>query len=334
MQALDCAAGNIADGHSDLVLAGGTEAMSHSPIQLSRNMVDWMSDWRGARSLWARLKVLSLFRLSHLKPVIALIRGLTDPIVGLSMGQTAEVLAHRFGVTRDEMDAYSLESHKRLANAHDKGYLSEIEVIYDVKGKYYDQDEGLRRDTSMERLAKLKPVFDRGVGKVTAGNSAQVTDGAALLILASRDAIKEYDLPVLGRIVDCRWAGLDPSQMGLGPVHAVAPLLESHFLKPDQIDFWEINEAFAVQVLACLAAWKDKDYCRTELGLKKVFGNINQARLNVDGGGISLGHPVGASGARIVLHLLHVLNRNGGKRGVATLCIGGGQGGAMLVERD
>jgi acetyl-CoA C-acetyltransferase len=334
MQALDCAVTNIASGRSDLVLAGGTEAMSHAPIHLNDAMVNWLSDWRAARNWRTRLKVLSSLRPGHLTPVIALLHGLSDPIVGLSMGQTAEVLAHRFGISRESMDAFSLESHLRLAHAQDKGHLDEIETIYDEKGCYYDKDDGLRRDTDMESLAQLKPVFDREVGTVTAGNSAQVTDGAALLILASREAVEKYNLPVLGRIVDCQWAGVDPSQMGLGPVHAVIPLLKDHHLTPDQIDYWEINEAFAAQILACLAAWKDKEYCTSELGLDSTFGTINSQRLNVDGGGISLGHPVGATGARIVLHLLHVLKREGGIRGIATLCIGGGQGGAMLVERD
>ena len=334
MQALDCAASNIASGRSNLVLAGGTEAMSHSPIQLNHKMVNWLSDWRSARNWHTRLKVLTQLRPGHLSPVIALLRGLSDPIVGLSMGQTAEILAHRFNITREEMDAFSIESHMRLANAQDNGHLNEIETIYDGRGNYYDKDDGLRRDSSKEGLAKLKPVFDREVGKVTAGNSAQVTDGAALLILASREAVDKYNLPVLGRIVDCKWAGLDPSQMGLGPAHAVVPLLKEHHLKPDQIDYWEINEAFSTQVMACLAAWKDKEYCTTELGLDSTFGEIDSERLNVDGGGISMGHPVGATGARIVLHLLHVLKRESAIRGVATLCIGGGQGGAMLVERD
>ena len=332
MQALDCAASNIASGRSNLVLAGGTEAMSHSPIQLNHKMVNWLSDWRSARNWHTRLKVLTQLRPGHLSPVIALLRGLSDPIVGLSMGQTAEILAHRFSITREEMDAFSIESHMRLANAQDNGHLNEIETIYDGRGNYYDKDDGLRRDSSKESLAKLKPVFDREVGKVTAGNSAQVTDGAALLILASREAVDQYNLPVLGRIVDCKWAGLDPSQMGLGPAHAVVPLLKEHHLKPDQIDYWEINEAFSTQVLACLAAWKDEEYCATELDLNSTFGKIDTERLNVDGGGISMGHPVGATGARIVLHLLHVLKREGGVRGIATLCIGGGLELAMDVN--
>ncbi len=178
----------------------------------------------------------------------------------------------------------------------------------------------------------MKPVFDRPVGRVTAGNSAQVSDGAALLLLASGDAIRRYKLPWLGRIIDTEWGALDPSQMGLGPVHAMAPIMQRHGLKTDDIDSWEINEAFAAQILACLSAWSSGDYCRSQLGLDGPFDPIPSERLNRDGGGISLGHPVGASGARIVLHLLHVLARTNGHIGMASLCIGGGQGGAMLLE--
>ncbi len=334
MQALDSAALNIASGRSDLVLTGVTEAMSRAPLLFNRFMLNWLSDLRFQRNLSGRLRVMSHFRPYFLKPVIALLCGLTDPVVNMSMGQTAEEIAYHFGISRDEMDTYSVRSHQRLAAAHDKGYFREMDVIYDEQGKYYDHDEGLRRDSNVEKLAKMKPVFDRDAGNVTAANSSQVTDGSAMLILASREAVKEYDLPVLGRIVDSRWASLDPAEMGLGPVHAVPPLLEAHDLTPDDIDYWEINEAFSAQVLACLKAWEDEEYCRKMLKLEGAFGKIDQDILNIDGGAVSLGHPVGASGARIVLHLLHIMKRNGARRGVASICIGGGQGGAMLLERD
>lgn len=333
MQALDNAALDIATGRSDLVLAGGVESMSHAPVLYNETMVGWLGALNRARTLGARLKVFSQLRPGHLKPVIGLLRGLTDPVVGLSMGQTAEILAQRFHISREEMDSYAQRSHQRLALAQDQGWLDEVEVIYDTKGKYYEQDDGLRRDTSMESLAKLKPVFDRPFGKVTAGNSAQVTDGAALLVLASETAVEKYGLPVLGRIVDSQWAGLDPSQMGLGPVHAMTPIMQRQQLAIADVDYWEINEAFATQVLACLRAWENEEYCRQELGLAGSMGQLDTARLNIDGGGVSLGHPVGASGARIVLHVLKILQRTNSRTGMASLCIGGGQGGAMLVER-
>lgn len=333
LQALDSAYRNIAHGHSDLVLAGGVESMSHSPVLFSDNMVNWLADWQRAKTAPARLKALRGLHLKYLAPVIGLLRGLTDPVVGLSMGQTAENLAYRFGIDRETMDRYALQSHQRLAKAYESGYMDEeIAVTFDNAGKYYERDDGLRGDSTLEQLGQLKPVFDRKFGNVTAGNSAQVTDGCAWLILASEEAVKQHDLPVLGRIQDSHWAGVDPAQMGLGPVHAVVPMLKRKRIAAERIDYWELNEAFAAQVLACVAAWKDTKYCKEELGLSKAFGEVDEERLNVDGGGISLGHPVGASGARIVLHLLHTLRRNNAQRGVATLCIGGGQGGAMLIE--
>jgi acetyl-CoA C-acetyltransferase len=333
MQALDCAAFDISSGRADLILAGGTEAMSHAPVLFGTAMVAWLGQWSAARSAMDRVKALSQFRPALLAPVIGILRGLTDPIVGLSMGQTAEILAHRFQIDRQMMDDYAMQSHHRLAKAQAEGRMGEIEVLYDWKGNVYDHDEGVRADTTMASLAKLKPVFDRGVGKVTAGNSAQITDGAACVILASEEGLKRHNLTPLGRIVDSEWAGLDPSQMGLGPVHAATPIMQRRGLRREDIDYWEINEAFAAQVLACLAAWRDSDYCRDHLGLDAPFGDVDRSRLNVDGGGVSLGHPVGTSGARIVLHLLNVLKQNNAKRGMAALCIGGGQGGAMLVER-
>lgn len=332
LQALDSAFHNISMGLSDLVLAGGVESMSHAPVLFGLPMVNWLGEWSKARSFGAKVKTLAQLRLAYLAPIIGLLRGLTDPIVGLNMGQTAEILAHRFKLDREQIDHFALRSQMRLAAAIDNGLMEEIEPMFDGNGTVYEYDDGLRRDTDMEKLAKLKPVFDKKVGKITAGNSAQVTDGGAWLILASEKAVKDHDLPVIGRIVDSHWAGVDPAQMGLGPAHAMAPLLTRNKLGVDDVDYWEINEAFAAQVLACLAAWQDEDYCKQNLGVKSAIGEINQDKLNVDGGGISIGHPVGASGARIVLHLLKVLNREKANRGIASLCIGGGQGGAMLVE--
>jgi acetyl-CoA C-acetyltransferase len=334
MQALDNAAQDIASGRSHLVLAGGTESMSHFPVLLNLRMVAWLGAWAKARSLVDKARLIGRLRPNYLQPVIAILRGLMDPVVGLSMGQTAENLAWRFDISRQDMDAYALQSHQRLDHARNQGWMDEIEPLFDAKGEVYEHDEGLRASTSMEKLGSLRPVFDRPTGKVTAGNSAQVTDGAAWLILASEEAVKRYDLQVLGRIADSQWAALDPAQMGLGPVHAMAPLLRRQQLGTTDVDYWEINEAFAAQVLACQRAWSDQDYCKQQLELDQAQEPIAPDRLNVDGGGISLGHPVGASGARIVLHLTKVLARNGSRRGMASLCVGGGQGGAMLIECD
>ena len=332
LQAIDSAFQSIADGHSNLILAGGTESMSHAPLLWKEAMVTWLGEWNMAKGIGTKFKALSNLRLSQMAPIIGLLRGLRDPVTGLTMGQTAENIAHRFGITRHQMDEYAVTSHSRLVKAQQKGWLEEIEPLFHPNGKTFDNDDGVRPKSSVEKLATLKPVFDRTFGNITAGNSAQITDGAAWVILASEEAVRTHQLPVMGKIIDTQWAGVDPSEMGLGPVHAVVPLLQRNQISPDDIDYWEINEAFAAQVLACQAAWQDKNYCKEHFNLDNTFGSVPHERMNVDGGSIALGHPVGASGARIVLHLLNVLNRTQSNKGIATLCIGGGQGGAILLE--
>jgi acetyl-CoA C-acetyltransferase len=324
---------NILAGKSHLVLAGGTDAMSHAPLLFGPAMVNWLADWYGAKSFGQRASVATKFRLSYLVPVIAILKGLTDPIVKLSMGATAEIVAKRFGITREMMDAFAAESHQRVLAGRAAGHFSEIEPLIDAKGIVYREDDGVRTDSTKQRLAKLRPVFDKTYGNVTAGNASQVTDGAAMLILASEEAVAKYDLKPLGAIVDSQWSGLDPAEMGLGPVHAITPMLLRNGLGLKDLDCLEINEAFAAQALGCLAAWESEAYCKEKLGLSGAFGTMDRAKFNVDGGAIAIGHPIGASGARVVLHALKTLERTGGKRAAASLCIGGGQGGAMLLER-
>jgi acetyl-CoA C-acetyltransferase len=333
LQALDSAAVNIMAGRSSLVLAGGTDAMSHAPMLFGAAMVKWFAALKFAKTLGRKAAIAARFRPSYLAPVVALEKGLTDPIVKLSMGSTAEIVAKRFGITRRMMDEYAVESHRRTVFGQDNGHFAEIEPLYAPDGTVLAADDGARRDTSVEKIATQKPYFDKTFGNVTPANSSQVTDGAAMLILASGDVVDEYDLKPLGRIVDTHWGALDPAEMGLGPVHAITPLLMRHGLKWDDIDAVEINEAFAAQVLGCLAAWESDAYCKEHFGLDRAFGKLDRAKLNVDGGAIAIGHPIGASGARVVLHALRTLERTGGKRAVASLCIGGGQGGAMLLER-
>ena len=333
MQAIDSAMTNIQNGRAQLVLAGGVDALSHAPLLYSPAMVRWFAQMMQAKTLgqkiglFARLPARELF-----SPVIGLLKGLTDPVVGLLMGQTAENLAWRFSLSREQMDEYSVRSHQRALAARAAGRLAEIVPLVDQKGTVHAEDDGVRADSSRSALTRLKPFFDRKYGRVTPGNSSQISDGAAWLVLASQAAVDRWQLKPLGKISDCQWSALDPAQMGLGPVHAATPILQRHGLGLADIDLWEINEAFAAQVLGCLAAWDDADYCREKLGLSGALGALPEERLNVDGGAIAIGHPVGASGARIVLHLLHALRGARGKRGIAAICIGGGQGGAMLVE--
>jgi acetyl-CoA C-acetyltransferase len=317
LQALESAVLNIRSGKSALVLAGGTECMSRAPLLYPNEMTTFLAQLRSRKGILNQLRSILQFRPYFLKPILSLLKGLNDPIVNLSMGQTAENLVYEFGITREAMDVFSVQSHDRASAAQKEGLFdAEITALFDGQGGVIESDNGVRVGSTVEKLATLKPVFDKPFGSVTAGNSSQVTDGAAFLILANEASVKKYHLPVLGKIIDTAWAALDPAVMGLGPVYAIQKLLQEQNLSLADIDYWEMNEAFAAQMLACL----------------KSLESISPEKLNVDGGAIAIGHPVGATGARLVLHLLHVLKRNNAKRGVASLCIGGGQGGAMLLE--
>ena len=333
MQAIDSAIANIQCGRSELVLAGGVDALSRAPLLYSDAMVRWFAGMMSLRTAGQKLQhFLKLRPAMLLTPVIGLMKGLTDPVVGLLMGQTAENLAWKFGISRQQMDEFAVRSHQRSIAGRQAGHLAEIVPVVDGQGNVYAEDDGVRADATLAGMAKPKPFFDKKYGNITAANSSQITDGAAWVLLASEEAVQKWGLKPIGKIVDSEWAGLEPDQMGLGPVHASTPILQRHGLSLADIDYWELNEAFAAQVLACQAAWKDDAYCREQLDLPGALGEIREDRLNVDGGAVAIGHPVGASGARIVLHLLHVLKRNQAKRGIATICIGGGLGGAMLVE--
>ncbi|EAQ04831.1 acetyl-CoA acetyltransferase [Pseudooceanicola batsensis HTCC2597] len=333
MQSIDTAMRYIRDGSHEMILAGGTEALSHAPLVYSREATEWFGDMARAKGPLDRARAFADVRPDFFSPVIGLERGLTDPITSLNMGQTAEVLAHRFGIDRVTADTYAKESHDRLHAAQQEGRLKgEVLPVFDREGEAHELDDGVRPDSSVEKLGQLKPAFEKPYGKVTPGNSSQITDGASWVILASETAVEAHGLEPIARIVDSQWAALDPAIMGLGPVLASTPLAQRHGLDCGDIDLWEINEAFAAQVLACLAAWQDDSFCQDVLGYDAAFGRIDRGRLNVDGGAISLGHPVGTSGNRIVLHLANAMKARGVTRGIATECIGGGQAGAMLLE--
>lgn len=327
MQAIQC-------GQAEMVLAGGAEALSHAPLLFRRRAVDWFASLGSAKTLQQKLKALSRFRPGFLAPEIGLVKGLTDPIVEMGMGQTAELLAHLFDISRLEADEYAARSHQRLLSAFESGRLKdEVMPLFAPDGRYFEQDNGIRPDSTPEKLAKLRPVFERPWGQVTAGNSSQVTDGANWVVLASERAVEKHGLTPMAKIVDCRWSALSPSIMGLGPALCSAELIRDHLQgQLDSVDLWEINEAFAAQVIACRRALADDRFCQDVLGFEAALGDIPVERLNIDGGAISLGHPVGASGNRIVLHLARCLKERGARYGIASQCVGGGQGGAMLVE--
>lgn len=333
MQSVDTAFRYIRDGRGELILAGGTEALSRAPMMLPDAGVQWLSGLNKASSVQDYAQQISRLNPKDFKPEISLAQGLTDPIVGMSMGQTAELLAHQFSISRRRADEYAASSHQRLARAAEEGWLSD-EIIPAVSpdGRLFGKDDGVRPDTTPESLAKLKPAFEPPYGQVTPGNSSQVTDGASWLILASEEALERYGLEPQAVIVDSEWSALNPSIMGLGPVLSSTALLSRHQFGLNDVDLWEINEAFAAQVLACVAAWDDAEFCRIALGREQPVGQLDMRKLNIDGGAVALGHPVGASGNRIVLHLMKALSREGLRKGVATECIGGGQSGAMLIE--
>src|SRR6195256_1270218 len=276
MQALDSAIANMLSGRSNLVLAGGVDALSRVPLLYSDVMVVWFSNFMAAKTpLQKAVMFLKLKPNQLLTPIIGIMKGLTDPYVGLLMGQTAENLAYHFGISRRQMDEFAAGSHARVLRAQENGVFNEphdglaaeIVPVFDDKGNLYERDDGVREDSTAENLAKLKPFFDRKYGNVTAGNSSQITDGAAWLVLASERAVETHKLTPVGRIVDSQWAGLDPAQMGLGPIHAATPILQRQGLGLNDLDAWEINEAFAAQVIACERAWRSDDYCKSELGL-------------------------------------------------------------------
>jgi acetyl-CoA C-acetyltransferase len=333
LQAIDSGFRDISAGLYDIVLAGGTDAMSRAPFLFNEGFVNWFAGFYAAKTLHEKLFALLKFRPRYLVPEFALLKALNDPVVNLSMGQTAEKLAFQFGITRTEMDEFSVRSHQRvLAGMLAGNFKDELAPLFDWRGKFYEGDNGVRTDSNLEKLATLKPAFDKPFGLVTAGNSSQISDGAAVVLLASQAAIDKYKLKPLARIVDVSWQALDPAIMGLGPALVIAQLILRNKLTLDKIDFIEINEAFACQVLACVRALEDPAYCKENFGIDKPIGTINQDKLNVDGGAIAIGHPVGATGARLTYHMVQTLIKNKAKLGISSMCIGGGQGGGILLE--
>lgn len=333
MQAIDNAAQQILLGNADLVIAGGVDALSRTHMICSDKYVEFLAQLFSAKSFWQKLRVFKKFTPGMLVPISSLVKGLADPLVDLGMGHTAENLAYRYNISRYQQDEFAVNSHKKLSAAIEAGLLKDIVPVVSKDGKIVDYDNGVRADSSIDKLAKLKPYFDKKFGSVTAGNSSQITDGAVMTLLASEDAVVKYNLTPRAKIVDAKWAGLSPEVMGLGPAYAIPKLLKANDYNLSDIDYWEINEAFAAQVLACIQALNEPGFCSAELGLDDVLGEIPQNRVNIYGGAISCGHPLGASGARIVLQVLNALENNNAKLGVASQCIGGGQGGAMLIEK-
>jgi len=335
MEAATWAATRIEAGRGDLYVAAGVEVMSAYPLTFGPGMTALFERLSKARTLAARLAALASFRPSFLKPRVALLEGLTDPTCGLIMGKTAELLAREFGISREQADAYAAESHRRAQAARDAGRFEREIAPFLPQGAELAalHDDGIRDGQTVEGLAKLKPYFEKPDGIVTVGNSCGITDGATALVIASAERARALGLAPLARIRSWAWAGLDPARMGLGPVYASARALDAAGCALADMGVIELNEAFAAQVLACVKAFASDDFARDALGRAGALGEIDPARLNPNGGAIALGHPVGATGARLLLTTAHEMIARDCELGLATLCIGGGQGGAVVLER-
>ncbi|MFW5688179.1 MAG: thiolase family protein [Spirochaetota bacterium] len=335
MQAITSAAEKILLGYGSVYLAGGVESMTNIPLIYPEEFQDFMRSFRKAKTLGQRLKLITKFRFSMLKPRIGLMEGLTDPVSGLIMGETAEVLARDFHVTREEQDEFALRSHKLATKAQEEDLFAD--EIYPVpRAPGYDElvteDIGPRPQQSMEALAKLPPYFDKHNGTVTAGNSSQITDGAAALVVMSEKEAKRRGIEPLGYLREFAYGALEAERMGLGPAFATSRLFERTGAKLSDMEYIEINEAFAAQVIAVEKAFASAEFAKKHLARDTALGEIDRDILNSQGGAIALGHPVGMTGARLVIHTLRELRRRGKNTGLATLCVQGGQGAALLLE--
>jgi len=330
LEAIVSAANKIEAGEASIILVGGTESMSHFPVMFSNRMRELLLKFSKAKTWMQKFSLLLSVRPSLFVPQVP---KLADPLCDLSMGQTAELVARQFKVSREEQDVFALMSQERALAARDRLAEEIIPIPYPpTYDKIQKIDDGPRAGTTLEGLAKLKPAFDALTGTVTAGNSSQITDGAIALIVMPESRAKELGLKPLGYMVDYTAIGLDPSRMGLGPAYAIAKLLKKTGKNLNDFDLIEINEAFAAQVIGVERALNSAEFCQKELGSAKVIGQIDRDKLNVNGGAIALGHPLGASGARLVLTLLKELKRRKKNTGLASLCVGGGQGEAVSLE--
>lgn len=326
----------IGAGLAETMLVGGTESMSNMPLLYGEDMKDLFAGLTFAKSPTEKLQKVSEFRPGMLKPVVAIMEGLTDPISGMNMGQTAEVLARDFQISREAQDKFALRSHQRAAAAEKSGRFAKESTPIILEPDYREhlaKDIGPRENQSMEALAKLKPFFDRENGTITAGNACPITDGAGALVLMNEEKARAEGREILATITSFAFTGCDPKRMGLGPLYSTSRVLKDTGLELKDFDLVELNEAFAAQVIANQMAFASKKYCQEKLGREDALGELSDDLLNVNGGAIALGHPVGATGARLILTAMTELRERNKKRALATLCIGGGQGAAFVLER-
>lgn len=335
MQSITTAANKIMALESEVIIAGGTESMTQIPLLFGRKMTEFFLKLFKAKTFTKKIQALASFRLGYLKPVVGLEQGLIDPVCGLNMGMTAEVLAREFHVTRQEQDEFALLSHQRAVKTSEGGTMAEEIVPVPIPPAYEEVqkvDDNPRSNQTPEALQKLRPYFDRRTGSVTVGNSCPITDGAAAVLVMKESKARQMGLSPIGYLKDYAYAALEGYRMGLGPVYATSKLLDKTGLTMKDFDLIELNEAFAAQVIACERAFESDNFSKDFLNRDKALGEIGRDRLNVNGGAIAIGHPVGTTGTRLVLTILKELRRRNRNLGLATLCVGGGQGAALVLE--
>ena len=326
-------ANKIKLGQLDSAIAGGVDSASDAPIAVSEGLRRVLLDLSRARTTKQKLAAVAKLRPKDLAPN-APTTG--EPRTGLSMGEHQALTTAQWKITREAQDELALASHRNLAAAYDRGFFDDLLTPY----RGLSRDANLRPDTTMEKLAKLKPVFGRSLGDeatMTAGNSTPLTDGAAVVLLGSEEWAREHDLPMLTNVIDAEAGAVDfvhgKDGLLMAPAFAVPRLLERNGLTFDDFDFFEIHEAFAGTVLSTLAAWEDDEFCRTRLGLDGPLGSIDRSRLNVNGSSLAAGHPFAATGGRIVASLAKMLHEKGpGSRGLISICAAGGQGLVAILE--
>ncbi len=322
-------ANKIAMGQIDVGISGGFDSMSDVPIEHQRSFVKILLASSKGKTFWERLRPWLGLRLKDLRPRVP---GVTEPRTKLSMGEHCEIMAKEWKIPREEQDKLSLASHQNAAAAWKRGFFNDLVApVFGVAN-----DNNVRGDTTVEKLGKLKPVFDRKSGTLTAGNSSALTDGASAALLCSEDYARKNGLPIQAYFIDCEVAAvnfLEHEGLLMAPAYAVARMLTRRGLRLQDFDFYEIHEAFAAQVLCTLKAWESDDFCRNKLGLPGALGKIDRSKLNVVGGSVALGHPFGATGARIVATLAKLLAEKGKGRGLISICTGGGMGVTAILER-
>ncbi len=319
----------IALGQIEAGIAGGVDSASDVPLVFSEGLRTSLLAVRRAQTLRQRIQAFSRIRWKDLKPVAPMNM---EPRTGLSMGGHTEITAKYYQISREDQDRYSLESHQKMAAAYDSGFFNDMLTPF----AGLDRDNILRRDTSLEKLARLKPAFDKTSGSLTAGNSSPLTDGASCILLASEDWAKQQDLPVLAYITFAETAAIDylqsPHNLLLAPVHASVKMLEQAGLTLQDFDYYEIHEAFAAQVLALLKIWEQPDLMK-QFGYDKALGSIDRSKLNVHGSSLAAGHPFAATGARVIATMAKLLHEKGSGRGLVSVCAAGGQGVTLIMER-